>query len=169
MSKVEDGASPTGVVWPGTLRFGIRPRAKIISRIFIIVYAAILLLIDVAVVVGPDLNLAARIALFITSTVVGSALIGWCERRMVRASVTANPSGLYIYNGLGTHVVTWPEVKGFEDSSRPFLMAVKRAHGRPIPMAGITPELFGNRGPQRDSMQELEAYWRRMVQDTEAR
>jgi hypothetical protein len=167
MSKVEDGASPTGVVWPGTLRFGIRPRARIISRIVIIVYAAVFLLIDVAVVVGPNLKLSVRIALFITSTVIGTALIGWCERRMVRASVTASPSGLFIYNGLGTHVVTWPEVKGFEDSSRPFLMAVKRAHGRPIPMAGITPELFGNRGPQRESMRELEAYWRRIRQASE--
>jgi hypothetical protein len=87
---------------------------------------------------------------------------GWLDRRILRVSVTAKPSGLYIYNGLRTHVVTWPEVEGFESSSRPYLMAVRRTHGRPIPMAGITPGLFGNLVPQTESMQELEAYWRRM-------
>jgi hypothetical protein len=82
---------------------------------------------------------------------------------MVRARVTAEPSGLHIFNGLRTYAVKWCEVEGFERSSRPFLMAVSRRGGAPIPMMGITPELFGDRRPQEESIRELEKYWRRMT------
>lgn len=87
----------------------------------------------------------------------------WGKRRIIDASVRATPDGLYIYNGLKTHVVAWSDVVGFQPSTRPFLMAVTRRNGRPVPMDGITPESFGRRGPQEDSMRELEAYWRRVT------
>ncbi len=145
------------------MHFGVRPPARRIARIYIAVIAASFVVCDAMLIFAPRVDATPRLLLVLIQTVVGGLLVAFMERRMVRASVTANSSGLRIYNGLATHAVAWPEVEGFEDSSRPFLMAVKRTHGRPIPMAGITPGLFGNRGPQQESMRELETYWQRMT------
>jgi hypothetical protein len=145
------------------LQFGVRPGARLVSQILIIVSAASLILMDVALIVGTRGNPAVRIIDFIVVNIVGVPFVVWLKRRLLDATVRADPSGLYIFNGLGTHVVAWREVEGFGPSSRPFLLAVKRTCGRPIPMAGITPETFGRREAQREDMRELEEYWRRTV------
>jgi Bacterial PH domain len=138
-------AASTEVLAPTTLRFG----TKLVLRVYVAVNAAVAVLVDVALVAGPNINTVVRVLSFVAWTIIGGLLVVWLDRCVVRVSVTAKPSGLYIYNGLRTHVVTWAEVEGFEASSRPYLMAVKRTHGRPIPMAGITPGLFGNPFPRR--------------------
>lgn len=114
----------------------------------------------IGVLAGRMIALAVLLAVF-------APLFIWGKRRLIDASVRATPKGLYIHNGLKAHFVAWPDVVGFQPSSRPFLMAVTCRNGRPIPMDGITPESFGRRGPQDDSMRELEAYWRHVTGTTE--
>lgn len=163
METDEGDIARTGERRPARLQFGIRRRARVVSWTFITVIAVSLIVVDVSDIVAPRINLVVRIVYFAVVSIVGVPFVVWLKRRMVDATVSADSSGLYIYNGFRTRVVAWREIEGFEPSSRPFLLVVKRTGGRPIPMAGITPETFGRRGPQREDMRELEAYWRRMV------
>jgi hypothetical protein len=117
----------------------------------------------VVAVVGPGLSLWVRVLMFVAATGVGTLQLIWLERRGIRACVVATPAGIRVFNGLRTHCVPWSEVEGFEDSSRPFLLAIKRTKARALPMAGLTPGSFGNRAPQTESLKQLEDYWRRVT------
>jgi hypothetical protein len=75
----------------------------------------------------------------------------------------ADPAGIRVFNGLRTHFVPWDEVEGFEASSRPFLLAIKRSNGRPLAMAGLTPGSFGNVAPQTEDFERPEGYWHRVT------
>jgi hypothetical protein len=148
---------------PVELHFDIPPGQRLLGRVFIFGFAASLVLTTAIPILAPHASIVGRIVSVIAITSIGALTVVWLERRMVRSTVNATPSGLRIYNGIRTYVVRWHEVVAFERSSRPFQMAVKRTHGRPISMAAITPGWFGNLRPQLEKMQELEAYWRRMV------
>jgi hypothetical protein len=141
-----------------TLRFEIRQSARTVASAVeascVFGYGAI----DLAAVAGPGLGVLPRVALFAGATTVGLLQLIFLERRLVRATVTATPQGLYVFNGLRRHFVPWSEVAGFEPSSRAFLFAVKRTNGRPLPMAGLTPGSFGRRGPQLESLERLKEY-----------
>ena len=132
------------------------PRNRVHSRAF--GYA----LLAVAAIAGPGLSFFVRALMFAVATVVGTLQLVWLERRGIRACVVATPAGICVFNGLRTHFVPWPEVEGFENSSRPFLLAIKRTKARPLPMAGLTPGSFGNRAPQDEDLERLECY-RRLV------
>jgi hypothetical protein len=120
-------------------------------------------LLAAAAVAGPGLSVFVRVLTLAIATSVGTLHLIWLERRGIRAYVVASPVGIYVFNGLRTHFVPWSEVEGFEDSSRPFLLAIRRSKGRPLPMAGLTPGSFGNRVPQAESLEQLEGYWRRVT------
>lgn len=132
-------------------------------RMLMAVGACVYALLAVVAIVGPDLSFFARVLMFAAATGVGTLQLIWLERRGIRACVVATPDGIRVFNGLRTHFVPWPEVEGFEDSSRPFLLAIKRTKARPLPMAGLTPGSFGNRAPQTESLEQLEGYWRRVT------
>jgi hypothetical protein len=149
---------------PVELHFDIPSGQRLLGRFFIFVFAACLVMTTTIPILAPHASIVGRIVSVIAITSIGALTVVWLERRMVRSTVNATPSGLCIYNGIRTYVVRWPEVVAFERSSRPFQMAVKRTHGRPISMAAITPGWFGNLKLQFEKMQELEAYWRRMVE-----
>jgi Bacterial PH domain len=148
-----------------TLQFGVSPRGRLVTRVLIAVVALVTLWLAAATAFlakGPfDLRVLLVVAFMLITVVVVVGL----ERRMVRSTVTADPSGLRIDNGLGTHFVAWSDVEGFvADLNRPFLVDVERTDGPPIPMAGIRPTPFGKqRGPVWDSIHQLETYRRRMI------
>ena len=147
-----------------TLQFGVSPRARLVARILIAVVALASLWIAVAAALlaaGPyDL----RVLPVVAFTLIAVVVVVGMERRMVRSTVMADPSGLRIDNGLGTHFVAWSDVEGFvADRNRPFLVNVERTGGPPIPMAGIRPTPFGRRSPDWDSIRQLETYRRRMI------
>ena len=120
-------------------------------------------LMAVAVIVAPGMTIYVRVLLLAMVMGLGILQLIWLERRGIRAYVVATPAGIHVFNGLRTHFVPWSEVVGFEDSSRPFLLAVKRTKARPLPMAGLTPGSFGNRTPQAESLEQLEGYRRRVT------
>ena len=145
------------------LCFSIRRSATIVFRVYIGVMAATMFVIWVAILASPQFALAKRLAFGAAWVVVLVPLFVWLKRRLLDSTVRARPDGLHIYNGIKRHFVRWDDVAGFERSSRPFLFAVRRVSGGTVTMDGITPETFGRRGPQRDQMRELEAYWHRIV------
>jgi Bacterial PH domain len=155
------GAGPSDDDGPDTVRFEIRDGAKRVTRMLMVVGLGGYGLVAVAAIVGPGLSVLVRILIVGWAIMLGAAQILWLERRGIRAYVVATPSGIRVFNGLRTHFVRWTEVEGFEPSSRPFLLAIKRTRGRPLPMAGLTPGSFGNRAQQARSLEELEAYRRR--------
>lgn len=104
---------------------------------------------------GPNGNLPEGIGF----GVVLCPFLWWAKRRLLDSMVIAAPDALRVYNGLGTHVLPWSEIEGFRPSSKPFLMAVQRTHGRPVTMAGLTPGMFGNRAAQEADMARLERFW----------
>jgi hypothetical protein len=110
---------------------------------------------------APRLSLVTRIALIGAVAFVMVPVLVWSWRRMIGSSVIADRDGLRIYNGLATHVVLWSEVEGFGDSSRPFLLAVRRHEQRPITMCGLTPGAFGDIAPREEDRKRLEDLWRR--------
>jgi hypothetical protein len=146
---------------PDAIRFEIRRGARIVVRMLMAVSVWGYGLLAVVAIAGPGLSFFVRALMFAVATGVGTLHLIWLERRGIRAYVVATPAGIHVFNGLRTHFVPWPEVEGFEDSSRPFLMAIRRTKGRPLPMAGLTPGSFGNRAPQAESLEQLEGYWRR--------
>lgn len=148
---------------PDAVRFGVRRGARVVVRTLMTVGACGYALLAVAAIVGPGLSFFVRVLMFAVATGVGTLQLVWLERRGIRACVVATPAGIRVFNGLRTHFVPWSEVEGFEDSSRPFLLAIKRTKGRPLPMAGLTPGSFGNRVPQTESLEQLEDYWHRVT------
>jgi hypothetical protein len=117
--------------------------------------------VDAGWLFGPRLDAPLRAVGFMTTTTILLPFSVYMTRRLLRAYVIGDGSGLRIYNGIRTHVIPWSEVEGFVGSSRPFLMAVKRTHGRALTMTGITPGPLGDPEPQRQNMLELEALWQR--------
>lgn len=151
---------------PEVLRFRVRPRSLTFRKVYVAASAFALLMFDVATLVGRWSRLGPGKTLLICGlfTMFAVVLIMWLSRVFLSPSVIADEVGLHVYNGFRRYVVPWTEVDGFENSSTmPFLFAVKRKHGRPIFMAGITPEPFGRRGPQLEDMQRLEGYWHRVT------
>jgi hypothetical protein len=146
-----------------TVRFEVRRGARVVVRTLMTVGACGYALLAVASIVGPGLSFFVRVLMFVGATGIGTLQLIWLERRGIRACVVATPAGIRVFNGLRTHFVPWSEVEGFEDSSRPFLLAIKRTKARPLPMAGLTPGSFGNRAPQAESLEQLEGYWRRVI------
>jgi hypothetical protein len=146
---------------PDAVKFEVRRGARIVVRMLMAVSVWGYGVVAVAAVVGPGLSFSVRVLMFAVATGVGALQLIWLERRGIRACVVATPGGISVFNGLRTHFVPWSEVEGFEDSSRPFLLAIRRTKGRPLPMAGLTPGSFGNRAPQAESLEQLEGYWRR--------
>jgi hypothetical protein len=145
------------------VRFEVRRGARIVVRMLMAVGVCGYALLAVASVIGPGLSFFVRVLMFVVVTGVGVLQLIWLERRGIRARVVATPDGIRVFNGLRMHFVPWSEVEGFQDSSRPFLLAIKRTKGRPLPMAGLTPGSFGNRAPQAESLAQLEGYWRRVT------
>jgi hypothetical protein len=145
---------------PDTVRFEVRRGARFVVWALMVMCLLGYAGLAVAAVVGPGLSAFVRVLTFAMVTAIGTSQLIWLERRGLRASVVATPAGIRVFNGLRTHSVPWSEVEGFEDSSRPFLLAIKRANGGPLPMAGLTPGSFGNRAPQFASLERLESYWR---------
>jgi hypothetical protein len=148
---------------PDAVRFEVRRGARIVVRTLMLVGACGYALLAVVAIVGPGLSVLVRVLMFVVATSVGTLQLIWLERRGIRACVVATPGGIRVFNGLRTHFVPWTEVEGFEGSSRPFLLAIRRTKGRPLPMAGLTPGSFGNRAPQAESLEQLEGYWRRVT------
>jgi hypothetical protein len=150
---------------PLELYFRGSSRVRVLGRIYGSIVAIIFVLFGIAYVSEPQPHLSAgRTVLAGIVWAVGSVVSVACiERIMVKPYVRATPSGLCIYNGLRTHMIQWTEVAGFEPSSRPFQIAVKRINGKPVSMTGVMGGWFGNREPQREKIRELEAYWRRMI------
>jgi hypothetical protein len=146
------------------LHFDIPSGKRRFARFYLFVIAACIAVEDVGALLNPGrLGVGERIIAVGALTSIGVLTVVWAERRMVKATVKATPSGLYIDNGFRKYIVRWSEVVAFENSWRPFQVAVKRTHGRPISMASITPGWFGKLTPQRGKVQELEAYWQRMI------
>lgn len=127
-----------------TLRFEIRPSARLVSRVLIFVMIGCLVLMDTAMVFAPDVETRLRIEYIVLATVGMVPYILYMERRLVRAFVLADAQGLHIYNGLRTHLIAWTDVEGFQGRRNPFLVAVKRRGERPLVMTGVTPGLFGD-------------------------
>jgi hypothetical protein len=148
---------------PDAVRFEVRRGARIVVRMLMAVSAWGYGVVAVAAVVGPGLSSFVRVLMFAVATGAGTLQLIWLERRGIRACVVATPTGIRVFNGLRTHFVPWSEVEGFESSSRPFLLAIKRTKARPLPMAGLTPGSFGNRTPQAESLEQLEGYRRRVT------
>jgi hypothetical protein len=146
------------------LYFCVTPRQRVLGRIFSAVTGIIFVLFVVRAVFAPAPHIGTGSTILGASiaTIGGVLSVTYIERGIVNPSVRATVSGLYIYNGLRTHVVAWVEVAGFQRSSRPFQMAVRRTHGRPIAMAGVTNDNLGYRSSQRAKIGELEVYWRRI-------
>lgn len=144
----------------GTLKFEIRRSGRVVARVLQATCVFGYGLIDAAALIGPGLGVLSRVGFVVVATVGGLLHIVFLERRLVRARVTAAPEGLYVFNGIRRHFVPWSEVEGFEHSSRPFLLTVKRANGSPLPMARLTPGSFGRRRPQREDLERLKSYWR---------
>jgi hypothetical protein len=148
---------------PDTLKFEIRRGARIVMRMLMALTVWGYGVIAVAAVVGPSLSFSVRGLMFAVATGACILQLIWLERWGINARVVATPRGISVFNGLRTYFVPWSEVEGFEHSSRPFLLAIRRTNGRPLPMAGLTPGSFGNRAPQAESLEQLEAYWRRRI------
>ena len=147
---------------PDAVRFEVRRGARVVMRMLIAANTCACALMAVAVIAAPGMTIYVRVLLLAMVMGLGILQLIWLERRGVRAYVVATPAGIHVFNGLRTHFVPWSEVEVFEDSSRPFLLAIKRTKGRPLPMAGLTPGSFGNRVPQTESLEQLEDYWRRV-------
>lgn len=143
-----------------TLEFQIRRSGRVVARVLQVTCVFGYGLIDVAALIGPGLEVLPRVGFVVVATIGGLLQFIFLERRLVRAKVTATPEGLYVFNGFRRHFVPWAEVEGFEHSSRPFLLAIKRSNGTPLPMAGLTPGSFGRRGPQKEDLESLKRYWR---------
>lgn len=154
---------PADECGPDAVRFEVRRGARAVVRMLMAVSAWGYGVVAVAAVVGPGLSFFVRVLIFVVATGVGALQLIWLERRGIRACVVATPAGIRVFNGLRTHFVPWSEVEGFENSSRPFLLAIKRTKARPLPMAGLTPGSFGNRAPQAESLEQLECYWHRVT------
>jgi hypothetical protein len=145
------------------LCFSIRRKASIFSRVYITVNAVVALVIFVAILASAQFPLVKRLGVAAIWMLLLVPLFVWLKRRLLDSTVKATPEGLRIYNGMRRHFVRWDDVAGFEPSFRPFLFAVRRVSGGSVTMDGITPETFGQRGPQEDQVRELEAYWHRVA------
>ena len=145
------------------LCFSIRRKASIVARVYLTTNAVFVLALAVALLASPEVPLIKRLVLAAVWTLVLIPLFVWGKRRMLDSTVKATPEGLLIYNGMRRHFVRWDDVAGFEPSFRPFLFAVRRVSGGSVTMDGMTPESFGQRGPQEDQLRELEAYWHRVA------
>jgi hypothetical protein len=148
---------------PDELRFEVRPGARTAVRMMMVLCALACTLLAVVAVAGPDIEFPIRVLVFVVVAGMGALELLWLERRGIKARVVATPRGISVFNGLRTYFVPWSEVEGFQHSSRPFLLAVRRTKGRPLPMAGLTPGSFGDLVPQVEDLERLEGYWRRMT------
>lgn len=149
---------------PEELYFTLPKNQRVFRRIVNCAWAGIFLMTALIPIFAPDASTVARISSLAIIVLGGGAFVIWWERSTVKPWVRATSQGLFIYNGFRIHIVAWSEVAGFEKSRwRPFQMAVRRVHGRQMPMSGIVGGWFGDRQPQFEKMHELEKYWRQRL------
>jgi hypothetical protein len=159
VAMAEDSAGAA----PDVLEYRIDRKGRVIGSVLMVSAAAFFVIFVVGLLVEPQVSPLARAIMVPTYSIVGALYVTWGVRRLLGARVTADRSGLYIYNGLRTHVVGWRDVDGFTEAFQPFLMAVKRHHGRKITLTAVTGGTWTDRTLQQERMRQLEAFWRRMV------
>ena len=148
------GAGPDAIP-SDTLRFGYSGAQRVVLRSLLWGMAFIVFCAGIAGLSAPDVAVGAPLAVVSFGVAAG---VAWFTEARVRVSVEARSDALVVRNSLRTHVIPWDDIAGFARAKATALKDVRLTDGRRIKMQGLPPGWFGSRDPQRQGLEQLEAY-----------